>query len=80
MGSMKPNISSKNHIISDSEEHSNEVYNIAPIKISDQVGYPQEALPTRAGGTGPPRTGFLNDGPPKGQYFFGLFLKMMSAL
>ena len=38
-----------------------------PKKNWDQVGYPQEALPTRAGGTGPPRTGFLNVGPPKGQ-------------
>ena len=43
--------------------------------MADQVGYPQEALPTRAGGTGPPRTGFLNVGPPKGQYFFGPFFK-----
>ncbi len=50
------------------------------LEILDQVGYPQEALPTRAGETGPPRTGFLNVGPPKGQLFFWPFLKMMPAL
>ena len=45
------------------------------VEFSDQVGYCQAALPTRAGGTGPPRTGFINVGPPKGQYFFGPFFK-----
>ncbi len=44
-------------------------------EIKDQVGYRQAALPIRTRGTGPPRTRFLNVGPPKGQYFFGPFFK-----
>ena len=43
--------------------------------LRDQVGYRQAALPTRARGTCPPRTGFINVGPPKGQYFFWPFFK-----